>query len=50
ELKDSGLFSMGERRVEAVATLEEKGLRTAIISAMKRCTKKSMEMSRLTSK
>ena len=25
--------------IEAVATLEEKGLRTAIISAMKRCTK-----------
>ncbi|MBC6971100.1 pyrroline-5-carboxylate reductase, partial [Bacillus sp. Xin] len=28
--------------------LEEKGLRTAIISAMKRCTQKSVELSSLT--
>ncbi|MCU5697044.1 pyrroline-5-carboxylate reductase, partial [Bacillus cereus] len=49
ELKDM-VCSPGGTTIEAVATLEEKGLRTAIISAMKRCTKKSMEMSRLTSK
>ncbi|PFR90704.1 pyrroline-5-carboxylate reductase dimerization domain-containing protein, partial [Bacillus cereus] len=49
ELKDM-VCSPGGTTIEAVATLEEKGLRTAIISAMKRCTQKSMEMSSLTSK
>ncbi len=49
ELKDM-VCSPGGTTIEAVVTLEEKGLRTAIISAMKRCTQKSMEMSRLTSK
>ncbi|OFD49290.1 hypothetical protein BWGOE3_23950 [Bacillus mycoides] len=37
ELKDM-VCSPGGTTIEAVATLEEKGLRTAIISAMKRCT------------
>ncbi|WP_342714900.1 pyrroline-5-carboxylate reductase [Bacillus paramycoides] len=49
ELKDM-VCSPGGTTIEAVATLEEKGLRTAIISAMKRCTQKSMEMSSLTSR
>ncbi|EEL50203.1 Pyrroline-5-carboxylate reductase [Bacillus cereus Rock3-44] len=49
ELKDM-VCSPGGTTIEAVATLEEKGLRTAIISAMKRCTQKSMKMSSLTSK
>ncbi|MGR5994160.1 pyrroline-5-carboxylate reductase [Bacillus cereus] len=49
ELKDM-VCSPGGTTIEAVVTLEEKGLRTAIISAMKRCTQKSMEMSSLTSK
>lgn len=38
------LFSWGTT-IETVATLEEKGLRTAIISAMQRCTQKSVELS-----
>ena len=49
ELKDM-VCSPSGTTIEAVVTLEEKGLRTAIISAMKRCTQKSMEMSSLTSK
>ncbi|MGE6540797.1 pyrroline-5-carboxylate reductase [Bacillus luti] len=49
ELKDM-VCSPGGTTIEAVATLEEKGLRTAIISAMKRCTKKSVEISSLNSK
>ena len=49
ELKDM-VCSPGGTTIEAVAILEAKGLRTAIISAMKRCTQKSMEMSSLTSK
>ncbi|MEC2554631.1 pyrroline-5-carboxylate reductase [Bacillus tropicus] len=49
ELKDM-VCSPGGTTIEAVVTLEEKGLRTAIISAMKRCMQKSMEMSSLTSK
>lgn len=49
ELKDM-VCSPGGTTIEAVATLEEKGLRTAIISAMKRCTQKSMEMSSLTNR
>ncbi|MGG2015193.1 pyrroline-5-carboxylate reductase [Bacillus sp. S10(2024)] len=48
-LKDM-VCSPGGTTIEAVATLEEKGLRTAIISAMKRCTQKSVEMSSLTNK
>ena len=43
-LKDM-VCSPGGTTIEAVATLEEKGLRTAIISAMKRCTQKSVELS-----
>ncbi|NWK69772.1 pyrroline-5-carboxylate reductase [Bacillus paramycoides] len=46
-LKDM-VCSPGGTTIEAVATLEEKGLRTAIISAMKRCTQKSAELSSLT--
>ncbi|KOS27842.1 pyrroline-5-carboxylate reductase [Bacillus anthracis] len=49
ELKDM-VCSPGGTTIEAVATLEEKGLRTAIISAMQRCTQKSVELSGLTSK
>ncbi|MEH7457334.1 pyrroline-5-carboxylate reductase [Bacillus sp. JJ1127] len=45
-LKDM-VCSPGGTTIEAVATLEEKGLRTAIISAMKRCTQKSVEISSL---
>ncbi|MBD5797064.1 pyrroline-5-carboxylate reductase [Bacillus pseudomycoides] len=48
-LKDM-VCSPGGTTIEAVATLEEKGLRTAIISAMKRCTQKSIEISKLTNK
>ena len=44
ELKDM-VCSPGGTTIEAVATLEEKGLRTAIISAMQRCTQKSVELS-----
>lgn len=43
-LKDM-VCSPGGTTIEAVATLEEKGLRTAVISAMRNCTKKSIEMS-----
>lgn len=46
-LKDM-VCSPGGTTIEAVATLEEKGLRTAIISAMQRCTQKSVELSRQT--
>ncbi|MBU3204124.1 pyrroline-5-carboxylate reductase [Clostridium algidicarnis] len=45
-LKDM-VCSPGGTTIEAVATLEEKGLRTAVISAMRNCTKKSIEMSNL---
>lgn len=45
ELKDM-VCSPGGTTIEAVATLEEKGLRTAVISAMRSCTKKSIEMSK----
>ncbi|ODG90047.1 pyrroline-5-carboxylate reductase [Gottfriedia luciferensis] len=46
ELKDM-VCSPGGTTIEAVAILEEKGLRTAIISAIKRCTQKSVELSSL---
>lgn len=49
ELKDM-VCSPGGTTIEAVATLEEKGLRTAIISAMQRCTQKSVELSGQTKK
>ena len=49
ELKDM-VCSPGGTTIEAFSNTRRKGLRTAIISAMKRCTQKSMEMSRLTSK
>lgn len=45
ELKDM-VCSPGGTTIEAVATLEEKGLRNAVISAMRICTKKSKEMSK----
>lgn len=45
ELKDM-VCSPGGTTIEAVATLEEKGLRNAVISAMRVCTKKSKEMSK----
>ncbi|MBX0355661.1 pyrroline-5-carboxylate reductase [Bacillus toyonensis] len=48
-LKDM-VCSPGGTTIEAVATLEEKGLRTAIISAMQRCTQKSIELSNQTKK
>lgn len=44
-LKDM-VSSPGGTTIEAVATLEEKGFRDAVISAMKACTKKSKEMSK----
>jgi pyrroline-5-carboxylate reductase len=44
-LKDM-VCSPGGTTIEAVATLEEKGLRNAVISAMRNCTKKSKEMSK----
>lgn len=44
-LKDM-VCSPGGTTIEAVATLEEKGLRDAVISAMRICTKKSKEMSK----
>jgi len=45
QLKDE-VCSPGGTTIEAVATLEEKGLRNAVITAMRRCTEKSKEMSR----
>lgn len=44
-LKDM-VCSPGGTTIEAVAMLEEKGLRSAVITAMRRCTKKSKEMSK----
>lgn len=44
-LKDM-VCSPGGTTIEAVATLEEKGFRDAVISAMRSCTKKSKEMSK----
>ena len=44
QLKDE-VCSPGGTTIEAVATFEEKGLRNAVITAMRRCTKKSKEMS-----
>ncbi|WP_460229919.1 pyrroline-5-carboxylate reductase [Bacillus cereus] len=43
-LKDM-VCSPGGTTIEAVAILEEKGLRTAILSAMQCCTQKSVELS-----
>lgn len=43
ELKDMVCFP-GGTNIETVATLEEKGLRTAIISTMQSCTQKSVEL------
>lgn len=43
-LKDM-VCSPGGTTIEAVATLEKKGLRTALISAMQACTKKSKALS-----
>lgn len=45
ELKDM-VCSPGGTTIEAVAVLEEKGLRNAVISAMRACTQKSKEMSK----
>lgn len=45
ELKDM-VCSPGGTTIEAVATLEEKGFRNAIIKAMKICEEKSKEMSK----
>ncbi|MBF8983334.1 pyrroline-5-carboxylate reductase [Lutibacter sp. B2] len=45
KLKDM-VCSPGGTTIEAVATLEEKGFRTAVISAMRECTKKSIKMSK----
>lgn len=45
ELKDM-VCSPGGTTIEAVAKLEEKGFRAAVISAMKRCADKSREMSK----
>lgn len=45
DLKDM-VCSPGGTTIEAVATLEEKGLRNAVISAMRKCTEKSKEMSK----
>lgn len=45
ELKDM-VCSPGGTTIEAVATLEEKGFRNAIIKAMKVCEEKSKEMSK----
>lgn len=44
-LKDM-VCSPGGTTIEAVGVLEEKGLRAAVIAAMKSCTKKSQEMSK----
>ena len=48
ELKDMVCSPRNDDR--SCSNARRKGLRTAIISAMKRCTQKSMEMSSLTSK
>jgi pyrroline-5-carboxylate reductase len=45
QLKDM-VCSPGGTTIEAVATLEEKGLRSAVISAMRACTKKSISLSK----
>jgi len=45
QLKDM-VCSPGGTTIEAVAALEEKGMRDAVITAMRRCTKKSKEMSK----
>ena len=44
ELKDM-VCSPGGTTIEAVRVLEEKGLRSAVIEAMKACVKKAKEMS-----
>jgi len=44
-LKDN-VCSPGGSTIEAVATLDKEGFRSAILSAMKSCTKKSKEMSK----
>ena len=43
QLKDM-VCSPGGTTIEAVAVLEEKGLRNAVITAMRKCTEKSKEM------
>ena len=43
ELKDM-VCSPGGTTIEAVRVLEEKGMRSAVIEAMKACTKKSRDM------
>jgi pyrroline-5-carboxylate reductase len=45
ELKDM-VCSPGGTTIEAVKTLEEKGLRNAVIKAMEDCIEKSKEMSK----
>lgn len=45
QLKDM-VCSPGGTTIEAVTILEEKGLRNAVITAMRRCTEKSKEMSK----
>ena len=42
-LKDM-VCSPGGTTIEAVRVLEEKGMRSAVIEAMKACTKKSKEL------
>ncbi len=44
-LKDN-VCSPGGSTIEAVAALEEKGFRSAVISAMNRCTEKTNEMTK----
>ncbi len=45
ELKDM-VCSPGGTTIEAVASLEESGLRSAVIKAMRKCTEKSIKMSK----